>query len=364
MYLRVSMNRFVSFKKTSQLFMALSVAVLVSCTQQPASLEVKHSPARYKSDYSPTRDVNLITPYKINVQKGQTLYEVAREHEVPIRDLIEINSLKPPYKLMVGQQLKLPKPTYHLVRAGDTAYDVARGYDIDVAQLVRANNIEHPYVIKLGQRLKIPGKQSNIASTETAIDENETQSSLAYSRDVQAKPLSSSSSQTASNTRVSGLPMPVQRPNGSTSATRVASSNNKTFTPSKRQPHFAWPLKGNVISSFGPKQGGLQNDGINISASEGSSIQSAEEGVVVYAGNELKGYGNLLLIKHNGGYLSAYAHAKDLLVGKGDAVAKGQKIATVGSTGHVDKPQLHFSIRKGRTAVNPTTYLSRSFSSR
>jgi murein DD-endopeptidase MepM/ murein hydrolase activator NlpD len=123
---------------------------------------------------------------------------------------------------------------------------------------------------------------------------------------------------------------------------------------------FAWPTKGKIISKFGAKNGGLYNDGINISAKEGASVIAADNGAVVYAGNELRGYGNMILIKHSNGYVTAYAHNNDLFVKKGDIVEKGQKIASVGSTGHVSKPQLHFSIRKGRKAIDPQVYLPKS----
>lgn len=347
--------KFLSLPQTKTALVLFASCAILACTQQPAHLEVKRGAAYQKKDFSLARDVNMITPYKINVTKGQTLYQVSREYEVPIRDLIEINELQPPYELLIGQQIKLPKPTYHLVRSGDTAYDIARGYNVSVAQLVQANNIPRPYTIKVGQRLKVPGQQTDMAATETAIDESETQSKLAYSRDVSQKPLVAPRSS-------AGSPSPVSKP--SRSVATSSTSKNSSFVASNKKPIFNWPVQGRVISSFGPKKGGLQNDGINISANEGSPIYSAEDGVVVYAGNELKGYGNLLLIKHNGGYLSAYAHTRDMVVRKGDAVSKGQKIATVGSTGHVDTPQLHFSIRKGRTAVNPVSYLPSTISSR
>ena len=121
--------------------------------------------------------------------------------------------------------------------------------------------------------------------------------------------------------------------------------------------NFAWPVKGKVISSFGSKGDGVKNDGINIAAKKGTPIKSAEAGIVVYAGNELKGYGNLLLIRHEKNFMSAYAHADKLLVKTGDVVAKGDKIATVGTTGNVKQPQLHFEIRKKTKSVDPKKYL-------
>ena len=121
---------------------------------------------------------------------------------------------------------------------------------------------------------------------------------------------------------------------------------------------FLWPLRGPVISRFGPKAGGLHNDGINIAASAGAPIVAAENGVVAYAGNELRGFGNLLLVRHAGGWTTAYAHSDRLLVKRGDRVKKGDVIARVGATGRVKRPQLHFELRRGTDAVDPLRFLA------
>ena len=118
-----------------------------------------------------------------------------------------------------------------------------------------------------------------------------------------------------------------------------------------------WPVRGVVVSDYGPKPGGLQNDGINIAAPRGTAFRAAESGVVIYAGNELRGFGNLLLLRHEGGYVTAYAHADELAVRRGDQVRKGQTIGRVGSSGNVTGPQLHFEVRRGTQAVNPIEYL-------
>ena len=120
---------------------------------------------------------------------------------------------------------------------------------------------------------------------------------------------------------------------------------------------FQWPVKGHVISGFGNKSKGLRNDGINIAAPRGAPVVAAENGVVVYAGNELRGFGNLVLIKHTDGWVSAYAHNDRLVVKRGDKVQKGQRIALVGSSGGVTTPQLHFELRKGKRARDPRKYL-------
>ena len=128
-------------------------------------------------------------------------------------------------------------------------------------------------------------------------------------------------------------------------------------------PGMRWPVRGKVISGFGPKANGLKNEGINIAVPEGTSIRAADSGVVAYAGNELKGYGNLVLIRHENGYVTAYAHAKELFVKRGDTVKRGDVIAKAGQTGSVSSPQLHFEVRKGATALDPMKFLSSSTAS-
>ena len=121
---------------------------------------------------------------------------------------------------------------------------------------------------------------------------------------------------------------------------------------------FLWPVNGKVISPFGSKNGGLHNDGINIAAPRGTPVRAAENGVVVYSGNQIRGFGNLLLIRHSDGWVTAYAHNDTLLVKKGQQVKRGETIARVGSTGNVTQPQLHFELRKGTEAVDPAGYLA------
>jgi murein DD-endopeptidase MepM/ murein hydrolase activator NlpD len=128
--------------------------------------------------------------------------------------------------------------------------------------------------------------------------------------------------------------------------------------PAGGMPSFRWPVRGRVIAGFGPKPNGLQNDGIDVSVPEGTPVKAAEDGVIAYAGNELKGYGNLVLVRHSNGFVTAYAHASEILVKRGDQVKRGQVIARSGQTGNVSSPQLHFEIRKGANPVDPTQYLN------
>jgi murein DD-endopeptidase MepM/ murein hydrolase activator NlpD len=124
-------------------------------------------------------------------------------------------------------------------------------------------------------------------------------------------------------------------------------------------PGFRWPVRGRVITGFGPKPTGQQNDGINVAVPEGTPVKAAEDGVVAYAGSELKGYGNLVLVRHSNGYVTAYAHASELMVKRGDAIKRGQMIAKAGQTGNVGSPQLHFEIRKGSAPIDPMPFLDK-----
>jgi murein DD-endopeptidase MepM/ murein hydrolase activator NlpD len=121
---------------------------------------------------------------------------------------------------------------------------------------------------------------------------------------------------------------------------------------------FLWPVRGHVLASYGAGTDGTHNDGINIGAPRGAAVQAADVGVVAYTGNELRGYGNLILVKHANGWISAYAHCDLMLVKRGEKVARGQVIARVGSTGNVREPQLHFELRRGNHAVDPREFLA------
>jgi murein DD-endopeptidase MepM/ murein hydrolase activator NlpD len=137
-----------------------------------------------------------------------------------------------------------------------------------------------------------------------------------------------------------------------------AESSPKAAEATGALPTFRWPVRGKVITGYGASTNGKANDGINVAVPEGTPVKAAEDGVVTYSGNELKGYGNLVLIKHANGYVTAYAHASELLVKRGDTIRRGQVIAKSGQTGEVGSPQLHFEIRKGTAPVDPLQFLN------
>ena len=155
-------------------------------------------------------------------------------------------------------------------------------------------------------------------------------------------------------------PRPDAGPNQGPSAAPRPLVTSQTLAPIARAdaPAFAWPVSGRVISEFGSTANGGKNDGINIAAAMDAPIHASASGTVTYAGDELKNYGNLVLIKHAAGFTTAYAHADRLVVARGDTVTKGQVIGYAGQTGDVETPQLHFEIRDQTTPVNPRTYLA------
>jgi murein DD-endopeptidase MepM/ murein hydrolase activator NlpD len=135
-------------------------------------------------------------------------------------------------------------------------------------------------------------------------------------------------------------------------------ANVKPSETTSALPSFRWPVRGKVITGYGAKTNGKANDGINLAVPEGTPVKAAEDGVVAYSGNELKGYGNLILVRHSNGYVTAYAHASELLVKRGDTIKRGQIIAKSGQSGEASSPQLHFEIRKGSSPVDPLQFLN------
>lgn len=309
-------------------------------------------------------------PNSISVAKGDTLYSISKRYNVPLRDLITTNNLTPPYTLKIGQVIRIPGAKYHTVAKGDTLYNISKRYDVDMATLSNLNNLDAPYTLSLGQRLLLPGTLNSPDDVDYAYDD--TSSSLSYreSQEDETGTIWIMPTQTAqknvskpktsvkkSYTTAKKSTATAAKKKTTYTKTAAKKTSSKTTKVSARKSKFLWPVQGKVISKFGSLGNGRNNDGINIQAAQGSTVRSADAGTVVYAGNELKGFGNLILVRHSGGWITAYAHNQKLLVKKGQKVKRGEKIATVGATGGVNKPQLHFEVRAGKKAVNPLQYL-------
>lgn len=224
----------------------------------------------------------------------------------------------------------------HVIRQGETLYSVAQAYDVDVYALASANGLVAPFHVRQGQILTVPSKQAARSPQEA-------------SEPVPAAPSRPQPQRKATAER-KDIMVPPQAGAGDSAAPIPA-------PPPISGDGFIWPVQGKIISAFGTKDQGHQNDGINISAPRGTPVRATENGVVAYAGNELRGFGNLVLIRHADGWITAYAHNDELLVRRGQIVRQGQDIATVGSSGGVGEPQLHFQMRQGKNAVDPVKQL-------
>ena len=289
---------------------------------------------------------------EITVAAGDTLYSLAQLYGTTVDELIRENNLSAPYTLSVGQKLKVPVEKESMavqtitvptrattttrvelqeitVAAGDTLYSLSRKYSVPVNDLAVMNNLSAPFTLSVGQKLKVPNLNNAPVRTKVAATND---SNTAPTVAASGKPKEKISSD------------PTQK-----LPTISARSSSK----------FSWPVQGKVLSAYGAKGDGLFNDGINIAAARGTSVGAAENGVVAYAGNEVKGMGNLIIIQHSGGWMTVYAHLDSMSVRRGNKVSVGQKIGTVGETGKVDQPQLHFEIRKGTKAYNPASYLKK-----
>jgi murein DD-endopeptidase MepM/ murein hydrolase activator NlpD len=346
-------------------------------------------------------------PDSIIVQPGETLYAVSRRYAVPLRSLIEANNLQPPFALVAGRRLMLPQVRTYTVQPGDTLLGLSRRFGVEASTLARTNDIPPPYPVKLGQTLilpppiqaaaapaialpaaaAVPGSPPTVVVAEplAAPPQSEQQPASAPAparapvlRETPRQPAVASPepSQTQAVQPQRSQPQPTQlQPAPTPPATLqppiaalpqppapgASVVPDEPMAPLPEPPHtgrgFAWPVRGPVLAGYGPGANGTQNDGINIAARAGTPVLAANDGVVAYAGNELRGFGNLILLKHADGWTTAYAHCETITVKRGDRVKRGQTIARVGATGAVAEPQLHFELRRGTRALDPQSYL-------
>jgi murein DD-endopeptidase MepM/ murein hydrolase activator NlpD len=251
------------------------------------------------------------------VSTGDTVWNISKRYEISMQDVVYVNKLKAPYVLEIGQRLSLPPPRVYKVRKGDSLYTISRTFDVSQTNLARINKLNAPYTIHSGQELRLP---------------------VAGKRNIESRMAS------------------VVKPDGKPS--KIQEKNNAVKTV-KGNTNFIWPVNGPIISSYGTKKNGLHNDGINIKAARDTTVIAAEKGKIVYAGSGIEGFGNLVLIRHTGRWMTAYAHLDKITVKKGQEVPRGEQVGVVGSTGSVSAPQLHFEMRRGTKALNPIKYLSR-----
>jgi murein DD-endopeptidase MepM/ murein hydrolase activator NlpD len=240
-------------------------------------------------------------------------------------------------------QTLLPTPPVYTVASGDTLGRVAHRYRVSVREIAVANGIAPDTPLKVGTRLTIPVRTAPAGAPTGRPQPGApvvAQTTPPRTYTPAAAPGKLASSDTAANVH---LASPVETPSAE------AGPNGA--------PGFRWPVRGRIINNFGARVNGSPNDGIDLAVPEGTQVRAADEGVVAYAGNELKGYGNLVLVRHSNGFVTAYANGSELLVKRNDQVHKGQVILKSGQTGNAAAPQLHFEIRKNSAPVDPMQFL-------
>ena len=353
----------------------------------------------------------------IEVRPGDTLYGLSRRHGVSLNELMRVNGLTSS-NLRPGQRLVLPsgagapsheaprvaaaEPAYpaaeapldwtgtYTVQRGDSLYAIARRNGVSLADLERYNGITDSRRVMPGTVLRLPGSADDApVQVAEAPPAYEPPVSDAPSRTIETRPVQTHEHRPEREQRnpTGTVRLGDQRPassaqqptllNGSNTEAPVAEqrvaraetpgSASDAVSPQASQASgsvagsskLRWPVVGKVVGGFGPRPDGTHNDGVNLAAPMGTDIHAAEGGVVAYAGDELKGYGNLVLIRHDNGWVTAYAHADEILVKRGDRINRGQVIAKVGRTGQVDQPQLHFELRQGQKPVDPTPFMER-----
>lgn len=305
------------------------------------------------------------------VQPGDTMFGLGNRYGIPASTIAQANNLPPNASLTSGQRIVIPsyrgqqnhapkpvaaapqkpKPVQtaraggsHTVKPGETLFSVARTYNVTATDLAEANNVGLDHRVQMGEKLSIPGGARVAHATPRPAEQPKVQP-LVYrkdDKDDQPRPQAAA-------------PAPAPQPQKATYSEPEPQIPAKPIATGGTD--FRWPVRGRVISGFGAKPNGQTNDGVNISVPEGTEIKAAEGGVVAYAGNELKGFGNLVLIRHAGEWVTAYAHASEILVKRGDVVRRGQAIARSGKTGSVTTPQLHFEVRRGASPVDPLDHL-------
>jgi murein DD-endopeptidase MepM/ murein hydrolase activator NlpD len=340
-----------------------------------------HSTNRYDPQPTPS----LANPGDtIEVQAGDTLYGLSRRYNVSVAELMQLNSLSSP-NLQLGQKLYLPQGVAagrsaappmqtasvqpppvpadlsakyrgsYTMRPGDSLYGVSRSYGVPVGELQQANGITDVRGVKAGAVLRVPGGDASappLQQVAVAPQANEPPPAPSYGAD---SAIPSTHQPTIINGKQAGS-------NGGTYTQVTTRNTNDVAAGAPRQTasvsdKLRWPVSGRIIAPFGQRNDGTHNDGINLSVPPGTSVHAAEGGTVAYAGSELRGYGNLILLRHDNGWVTAYAHNDQLMVKRGDKVQRGQVIATAGRTGSVDQPQVHFELRVGSKPVDPVPYL-------
>ena len=299
---------------------------------------------------------------EITVQRGDTLYSLSRQYAVPVNDLAVMNKISAPFALSVGQKLKVPdvlsvtaKNTEKKSQSKNNEKPVANK---DNAKNATTTTVKKSATVATSKTTNVKPEKSAVVKSEPKTDKKSTvvksdtkkANAKTATQNTNVKTTTKKTNTTKTETKTNTQKTTTQKQSQKTTVQKIAARSSSKFS---------WPVRGKILSGYGSKTNGLFNDGINIKASRGTTVAAAENGLVAYAGNEVKGMGNLVIIQHSDGWMTVYAHMESMSVRRGHKVSVGQKIGTVGTSGKVDQPQLHFEIRKGTRAYNPINYLKK-----
>ncbi len=282
-------------------YIILTFAVLLNnCSRGPTVTDIVKGIYDSNAKYSKTQSKN------IKILTGDTIGSLSKKYKVTKKELIKYNKLKSPYILKPGKFIKIPVPKKYKIKKGDTLYKIAKCNSINITEIKNKNKIINEKKLIVKSILNLPYYAKNKCRFNNK---------------------------------------------------KISRKNKIKLKPIKPEQIFNWPAQGKIITYFGKQTGGRKNDGINIMSVKGNPVRAALNGKVIYRGNELLAWGNLIIIKHKNNWTTAYAHLDKLLVRKGEIVKTGDIIASVGSTGNVDKSQLHFQVRKKSKPVDPIKFL-------
>lgn len=253
------------------------------------------------------------------IQSGDTLYSIAKRYNVPLRDLIAVNQLYPPYirQLRVGQKLRIPKLSIHSVSRGENLYRIALKYNVNIHDLGRVNHLNEDYIIFPGQQLIIPSEDL-------------------HEKEMKQKSVIVSAEKSKEMKKISAI----------------------ENLPKRESKKFLWPVaQGRVVKNFGDLGGGLRNDGLDIESTYAADVYAAENGTVIYISQDVRSMGALVLIKHAGSFVTAYAYLGRIDVQRGGSVKRGDRIGGVGYKPGTQSAQVHFQIRQSSKPMNPRDQL-------
>jgi murein DD-endopeptidase MepM/ murein hydrolase activator NlpD len=304
-------------------------------------------------------------PAQIVVERGQTLSGIAHAHHVPMQVVADANHLSPPYRILVGQELIIPSTG----EPGPYGPSVAMAEPMPAPAAPPASSPPFSVSPSSSAAGPPPSYTAPVSGQPLAPDHPGAESGASPGGPggpplaLTPPPSGAAAYPAPPSPAAVTLPPPAEHASPPAAAAPKEARTAEAEAEPPPAPRgsagaFLWPVRGHVLEGYGTGPDGTHNDGINIAAPRGAAVEATDGGVVAYAGNELRGYGNLVLIKHANGWISAYAHCDVVLVKTGQKVVRGQVIARVGSTGNVSEPQLHFELRRGKKPVDPRGYLT------